>query len=98
MRGGVHARGDSAGGGVEVHVRAQTQGHAAVQSLRLPQVDRHGLVSGEAGPRATVNHSADSNEYLLCRWFFFRSHAPEEMVGKLYISSCVFGLTSTNFF
>lgn len=76
VRGGVHARRDPAGGGVEVHVRAQTQGHAGVQSLRLPQVDRHGLVSGEAGPQAAVNYGSDHNKDLLCRWFFFLFTCP----------------------
>lgn len=51
LRGGVPARGGATGGGVEVHVCPQAQGHADLQPLRLPQVGRHGLVSGEPGPQ-----------------------------------------------
>ena len=43
----VHARRDTSSVRMEVHVCTQTQGHANLQSVRLSQVDCHGVVSGK---------------------------------------------------
>lgn len=50
---------------MEVHVRTQTQGAANLQPVRLPQVGRHGVVSGKIWDYATFHEISDFSDYLL---------------------------------